>query len=108
MNWETLLCLGDSVTLGTRTYLGFPEITGELLRNHTSKYWNVFNFSKADYTVADLNRLISENFNELKQLTPDLATILIGINDAKKKTSDADFEIIYRQVLLKTKLISKK
>lgn len=41
MNWETLLCMGDSITIGSRSYLGYPEYAGHYLSTETNKKWNV-------------------------------------------------------------------
>ena len=37
MNWETLLAFGDSITYGARSYLGYPEICGDILGGKLDK-----------------------------------------------------------------------
>ncbi|MBA3901104.1 MAG: SGNH/GDSL hydrolase family protein, partial [Bacteroidetes bacterium] len=58
------------------------------------------------YTAMDLARYISSNFSNLKQFEPGIISILIGTNDVKKNTLATDFEIAYRQVILKALLLS--
>jgi lysophospholipase L1-like esterase len=106
MNWETLLCFGDSITIGSRSYLSYPEYAGEILRQKTHFEWNTFNFAKSGITSVELHRMIAVDFGHLKELSPELITILIGTNDAKKSTPVANFELAFRQVLLKAKLIA--
>lgn len=106
MNWETLLSFGDSITIGSRTYLGYPEYASELLRQATQTEWNTFNYAKAGITTVELHRMMSADFAHLKQLSPELITVLVGTNDAKKGISSANFAIAYRQVILKARLIA--
>jgi lysophospholipase L1-like esterase len=102
MNWESLLCLGDSITYGARSYLGYPEYTGNLLSEALSKHWNVINHANNGSTAADLSRSVSNNFMNLKGFAPGVSTILIGTNDAKAGTPVEDFEIALRQIVIKS------
>src|SRR4051812_24990885 len=106
MNWETLLSLGDSITIGARSYGAYPEYAGHLLEKKLGNNWNVINHAVSGYTAMDLARSISNNFLNLKQFAPGIVTILIGTNDVKIKTSEQDFEMSYKQVLLKAMLIA--
>lgn len=106
MNWETILSFGDSITIGSRTYLGYPECSGAMLQQKMNMEWNVFNFAKSGITAVELHRMISNSFADLKQTSPELISIMVGTNDAKKGTSLSNFEIAYRQILLKAKLIA--
>ena len=106
MNWETILSLGDSITIGSRTYMGYPEYAGHILQLNTDQGWNVFNFAKSGITTVELHRMMANNFYQLKHYMPDLITVLIGTNDAKIMTSPENFSIAYRQILLKAKIIS--
>jgi lysophospholipase L1-like esterase len=105
MNWETILCVGDSITIGSRSYLGYPEYCGDFLSKHTHKSWNVVNHAVAGYTTIDLARSIDKNFFNLKSIKPDIATILIGTNDLKSNTSLPIFRAAYEQVVTKVQLI---
>jgi lysophospholipase L1-like esterase len=106
MNWETILSFGDSITIGSRTYLGYPECSSAILQQKMNIEWNVFNFAKSGITSVELHRMIANSFADLKQTLPELITIMVGTNDAKKGTSIDNFEIAYRQVLLKARLIA--
>lgn len=105
MNWETIMCFGDSITIGSRSMLAYPEYCGDFLSKSTNKKWNVINHAKAGYTTIDLARSINENFFNLKNCNPEIATIMIGTNDLKCNTSIEDFKIAYNQVLIKARLI---
>lgn len=105
MNWETLLAFGDSITIGARTYLGYPEYAANLLSQATQKHWNVVNFAKSGITAIELNRMITAEFYNLQSQHPDLVTLLIGTNDLKNGTRAEDFRIACEQILIKAKLI---
>jgi lysophospholipase L1-like esterase len=106
MNWETLMCFGDSITIGARSYCGYPEYTADFLEKSCGNNWNVINHAISGYTSMDLARYITANFNNLKQFAPGIVTVLIGTNDVKCNTSPEDFAIAYKQVIVKAMLIS--
>ncbi len=106
MNWETLLCLGDSITFGARSYLGYPEICGSVLEKKLEKKWNVINHATNGFTTIDLVRSLNPELISYKQVFPSLISIMIGTNDIKNKTAISDFEIAYRQLLVKATLFS--
>jgi lysophospholipase L1-like esterase len=105
MNWETLLSIGDSLTIGARSYLGYPEYCGAFLSQQTDKHWNVINHSVSGYTTIDIARSIDKNYADLKNIKPDIATILIGTNDLKLNTDPKIFQIAYEQLVTKSRLI---
>ena len=105
MNWETILCLGDSITIGSRCYLGYPEYCGNFLNNKTHKHWNVMNHAVSGFTTIDLVRHMDSNWSNLKDLNPEAISIMIGTNDLKSKTTIADFDIAYRQLIIKSRLL---
>ncbi|NQV02922.1 MAG: hypothetical protein HQ542_09770 [Bacteroidia bacterium] len=53
MNWETLISFGDSITIGARSYLGYPEICGDLLENILNKDWHVINHARNGFTTIN-------------------------------------------------------
>jgi lysophospholipase L1-like esterase len=106
MNWETLLCLGDSITFGARSYLGYPEMCGHILEERLDKQWNVVNHATNGFTTIDLVRSLNTHQVTYKQIFPSLITILIGTNDIKNSTSATDFTIAYRQLLVKAGLFA--
>jgi lysophospholipase L1-like esterase len=105
MNWETLLSLGDSITIGSRSYLGYPEYCGHFLKKETNKDWNIINCAIAGFTSIDLARYMDKNWTNLKQTEPSIVSIMIGTNDIKFETSVEDFEIAYSQIVLKANLL---
>jgi lysophospholipase L1-like esterase len=106
MNWETLMSLGDSITIGSRSYGGYPEYAGNILSNKIGNNWNVVNHAVCGYTAMDLARSLSPNVHTLKQHFPGIISILIGTNDLKTNTSAEDFTIAYEQVIIKALLIA--
>jgi lysophospholipase L1-like esterase len=108
MNWETYLAFGDSITIGARTYLGYPEIVGHNLSKKLNKQWNVINHAVSGYRAIDLARYIDLNFASLKMHQASIITILIGTNDIKENTSLIDFKIALGQIFIKSKLLNDK
>jgi lysophospholipase L1-like esterase len=106
MNWETLLCFGDSITFGARSYLGYPEICGNILEKKLSKAWNIINHATNGFTTIDLIRSLDPVLNNYKAEFPSIITIMIGTNDVKNKTSLEDFSIAYSQIIVKARLIA--
>ncbi|MCW3124242.1 MAG: lipolytic protein family [Flavipsychrobacter sp.] len=106
MNWETYIAFGDSITIGARTYLGYPELVGHELSIHLSKQWNVINHSVSGFRAIDLARYIDNHFLSLKESRSSVSTILIGTNDIKEQTNLHDFKIVLDQVILKTRLLT--
>ncbi len=107
MNWETLMSFGDSITIGSRTYLGYPEKSADILMQETGRSWNVFNIAVAGFTTIQLNRLVSERMTQLRSEQPSICTLMIGTNDAKSGTSEENFKLAYHQLLIKIRLIQK-
>lgn len=106
MNWETYMAFGDSITIGARTYLGYPELVGDKLSKNLNKQWNVINHSVSGFKAIDLARYIDLHFSTLKEQQSSISTILIGTNDIKEKTSIEDFKIALNQIIIKTKLLT--
>jgi lysophospholipase L1-like esterase len=106
MNWETILSLGDSITFGARSYLGYPEVCGQLLKEKLNKHWNIINHATNGYTVIELVRSLNTVMEDYKQNYPNLITILIGTNDIKNNTSQRDFRIAYNQLITKAMLLA--
>ena len=106
MNWETYIAYGDSITIGARTYLGYPELVGNSLSTHLSKQWNVINHAVSGYKTIDLARHIDKFYPALKENQASISTILIGTNDIKENTRLEDFILALDQVILKVKLLT--
>lgn len=106
MNWETYIAFGDSITIGARTYLGYPELVGTKLSGRLNKKWNVINHSVSGFKAIDLARHIDNHFSSLLEHKSSITSILIGTNDIKEKTSVEDFKIALNQIIIKTKLLT--
>ena len=106
MNWETYIAFGDSITIGARTYLGYPELVGKKLGEKINKEWNVINHSVSGYKAIDLARHIDLSYSSLIQHKASLTSILIGTNDIKENTSLEDFNVALNQVIIKAKLLT--
>lgn len=107
MNWETYIAFGDSITIGARTYLGYPETVGGLLEQKLEKSWNVINCAKSGFTAIDLARHIDLCYNNIQEQQSSISTILIGTNDVKSNTSVEDYETALNLIVLKVKLLTQ-
>lgn len=106
MNWQTLLCLGDSITIASRSYLGYPEVAGALLGKILGNSWHVINHATCGFTAIDLARSIDKDFSHYQGMNPGIVTVMIGTNDTKGPTPLEDFIIAYEQVVVKAKLMA--
>lgn len=106
MNWESILFLGDSLSFGARSYLGFPEYSGDMLSKKLSKDWNIINHATNGFRAIDLARSISNNYSVLASNNPLMSVILIGTNDAKTGTSNEEYRIAMEQIIIKAKLLT--
>ncbi len=104
MNWETLICFGDSITAGARSYLGYPEYSGDLLSSKLKKDWNIINYSANGLTTIGLVRSINEKFSSLRSYDASMISVLIGTNDLKENITGEEFTIAYSQLIVKLKL----
>ena len=105
MNWETLLCWGDSITIGSRSYLCYPEYAAQSLATSTDRQWHAITHAVCGYTTCDLNRSLAPELGKMKDLAPGLLTIMIGTNDLKSPTAIEPFRIAYSQLLIKARLV---
>lgn len=106
MNWETLLSFGDSITFGARSYLGYPEICGDILGKKLEKSWHVINHATNGFTTMDLVRSINPQMENYKNSYPSLITVMIGTNDVKVNVNLEEFRIAYQQLIIKLRLLS--
>jgi len=106
MNWETLLAFGDSITYGARSYIGYPEICGDILGVKLDKKWHVINHATNGFTTMDLIRSINPMLDNYKNSYPSIITVMIGTNDIKTHVSINDFRIAYNQLIIKLRLLS--
>jgi lysophospholipase L1-like esterase len=97
MNYQNILCLGDSQTYGARTYGCYPLHLAKILTDRTAYEWRAINRSVNGYTARDLWFLVNENIDSIHDTFQ--CCLLIGANDVSKKTSLPLFEEYYRQIL---------
>lgn len=105
MNWETLLCIGDSITYGARSYAGYPEYAGAKLEDVLSKHWNVINLAVSRLKTIEISRLVSDNFTNLKNQSPSIITIMAGTNDIRDGISTSDYVLALTQLAIKAQII---
>jgi len=105
MNWETLLCLGDSITIGARSYLAYPEHAAHHLSAALQKEWNVVNCAVSGFSAIELCRHLDLQMPSLLAQKPDIATILIGTNDVKAGTDPEHYRVALRLILIKCRLL---
>lgn len=107
MNWETYIAFGDSITIGARSYLGYPEVAGAILEQSLKKQWNISNFAKSGITTIELARRIDMYYSHLKDHQASISTILIGTNDIKNDIPKEQFEVALNLVITKVKLLTQ-
>lgn len=106
MNWETYLALGDSITIGSRTYLGYPELAGCQLGEKLNKQWNIINYGVSGFKAIDLARYTDAHFLTLRNHAPSVTSILIGTNDVKENTPVEDYLVALDLLIIKAKLLT--
>jgi lysophospholipase L1-like esterase len=97
MDYQKIVCWGDSQTFGARSYGCYPLYLAKILNAETRYVWQTINFSTNGHTARDL----------WFRLGPELATladvyqacILIGTNDVAGGSDLALFEEYYQQSL---------
>ncbi len=97
MNYQKIICWGDSQTFGARTYGCYPLYLGQLLDSRTRYAWQVINFSANGHTARDLWFRMGRELNQVKDVHQ--ACILIGANDVGNGSPVDVFEEYFRQIL---------
>ncbi len=97
MNYQRLVCWGDSQSYGARTYGCYPlYLIREL--NRTTKYrWNALNLSANSHTARDLWFRVAQEAPALNDFYR--TCILIGANDVANGTPVDLFAEYYCQIL---------
>jgi len=97
--YEKMICYGDSLTVGARSSVGYPEVVAYLLTQSSGRSWMVCNESVNGDTAVDLLRRIDQNSHSYADAA--YASLLIGTNDTKPsvRTEVAEFEMLYEQIL---------
>jgi len=107
--FERIACLGDSVVRGDTTHEdedeqekskfdrgNYPDILSELLGGTTCE-----NFGASGVAVETEGRLYLEDdrWDAAIEFDPDLAVIMLGVNDAKEQLNVDDYESGYEEIL---------
>lgn len=100
------MAFGDSITYGARSYLGYPEICGDILGEKLGKKWHVINHATNGFTTMDLIRSVNPVLDNYKNAYPSIITVMIGTNDIKTHVCINDFRIAYNQLIIKLQLLS--
>jgi lysophospholipase L1-like esterase len=102
MNYQKIVCWGDSQTSGARTYGCYPLYLGRFLNEETRYAWRTINLSTNGHTVRDLWFRLSNELATLHDVYQ--SCILIGTNDVGHGSPLELFEEYYRQVLTALRL----
>src|SRR5215469_15897060 len=99
MIYQNVLCIGDSQTLGARTYLGYPEVLASILNERTGVIWNCVNAGVARETLIQTCRRTQHLVREFANVF--IACLLVGCNDTRmdRRTSVREFAMVYEQIL---------
>jgi lysophospholipase L1-like esterase len=88
VNYQNILCYGDSQTCGARTYTSWPHYLALEMEKRDGKRWNVIERAVCGYTAKDLLKMIQmDNIPDCIQ-----ACVLIGTNDCKGMTKPLVFK----------------
>ena len=98
MNYQNVLCLGDSQTFGARTYGCYPIHLARSLAQATPYTWRVINKSVNGFTARDLWFKVNDEL----ALVDDTyqACLLIGTNDVGRDSDPELFAAYYDQILV--------
>lgn len=97
MNYQRVVCWGDSQTYGARTYGCYPLHLVRLLNRDTRYIWNALPLCQNGHTVRDLWFRLCEDLLRVKDTCQ--ACVLIGANDVGNQTPLPLFQEYYKQAL---------
>ena len=98
MNYQNLLCIGDSQTFGARSYGCYPIWLADILMKSTPYVWRVINKSVNGYTARDLWFKLNNEIEGIQDTYQ--ACVMIGTNDAGNFTDLYMFKMYLRQIVL--------
>jgi lysophospholipase L1-like esterase len=97
MNYQNLLCLGDSQTFGARSYGCYPLHLAKILTDATPYEWRTITHSVNHYRARDLWFLVNQHIDSIQDTFQ--ACVLIGTNDVGEHSPCDLFAEYYRQIL---------
>jgi lysophospholipase L1-like esterase len=97
MNYQNILCVGDSLTAGARSYGCYPLYLAKILSHETPYAWRAINLGSNGCTARDLWFTLNQKIDSI----PDtyIACVVIGTNDISNQKDLDIFEEYYRQIL---------
>ena len=97
MNYQNLLCVGDSQTFGARSYGCYPLYLGRFLSERSPYDWRPINRSTNGHTARDLWFRVNYELEVIQDTYQ--ACVLIGTNDVGCNTDPEIFNEYVRQSL---------
>ena len=97
MNYQNIICWGDSQTFGARSYGCYPLYLAKILNSASPYVWRAINRSSNGFTARDLWFMINQEIDSLHDIYQ--ACLLIGTNDVGEHTPPALFAEYYRQMI---------
>lgn len=97
MNYQNILCAGDSQTFGARSYGCYPLHLAKLLTDRSPYAWRAINLSVNGFTARDLWFRLAAELDRVRDTRQ--ACLLIGTNDVGERKDPDLFEEYYRQIL---------
>jgi hypothetical protein len=97
MNYQNVLCVGDSLTFGARTYGCYPLSLGRMLTDRTPYMWRVINEAHNGHTCRELWFAVNRILDRIADTY--IACVLIGTNDVGNSSPPELFRDYYSQVL---------
>ena len=102
MDYQKIVCWGDSQTFGARSYGCYPLYLCKYLNEGTRYTWRAINFSTNGHTARDLWFRLTGELATLHDVYQ--ACVLIGTNDVGRNSPLDLFEEYYRQILTSLEL----
>jgi len=97
MNYQNVVCFGDSQTFGARSYGCYPLYLAKFLSCETRYEWRAINRSVSGLTARDLWFKVNEEIDGIADT--HICCLLIGANDVSGGTHIDLFSEYYRQIL---------
>jgi lysophospholipase L1-like esterase len=97
MNYQNILCVGDSQTLGARSYGCYPLHLARMLTERSAYAWRAVPLATNGHTARDVWFRLGEELDRIQDTRQ--ACLLIGTNDAGEGKPADLFEEYYRQIL---------
>jgi len=104
--WNWVGCLGDSITFGARSSLGYPEYLSRTLREETGMLWPCVNLGVNSETTLQIMRRADRQLREFPDV--EIWCLCAGMNDCRELTPLRIWEETYRQLLERFVTLRKK